>query len=88
MGNGDEDRKEVRDKLVGIIENIDDEISLEDLNDDKMLKDQLDLDSMDALDIIMEVRKEYGINIPETDYPFFGTMNSSIDYILKRTQPK
>ena len=32
------------------------------------LREQLELDSMDFLDIVMELRKRYRVQIPEDDY--------------------
>ena len=45
------------------------------------LRDQLGLDSMDFLDIVMELRKRYGIEVPENDYPKLATLNSCIEYL-------
>ena len=38
------------------------------LVDDKPFREQLELDSMDFLDIVMELRKRHRIQIPEEDY--------------------
>ena len=51
---------------------------------DKRLRDQLELDSMDFLDIVMELRKRYGIEIPEEDYPKLATLNSCVEYLEPR----
>jgi acyl carrier protein len=48
---------------------------------DVRLRDQLDLDSMDFLDIVMELRKRYGIEVPEEDYPKLATLNSCVEYL-------
>jgi len=48
----------------------------------------LELDSMDFLDIVMELRKRYGIEIPEEDYPKLATLNSCVDYLEPRMQGK
>ena len=69
--------------LVDIITDIDEDADFENLDYNAPLRDQLDLDSMDFLDIVMELRKNYGMNIPEDEYPQLNTMNSSIDYLSK-----
>ena len=51
------------------------------LNDDKSLRDQIDLDSMDFLDIVMELRKRFNIEVPEKDYERLATMASCITYL-------
>ena len=56
----------------------------EDLSDVKAevgLRDQLDLDSMDFLDIVMELRKKYGIDVPEDDYPQLASLHSCAEYL-------
>jgi acyl carrier protein len=41
---------------------------LSNVKPDVRLRDQLQLDSMDFLDIVMELRKRHGIEVPEKDY--------------------
>ena len=45
------------------------------------LRVQLQLDSMDFLDVVMELRKQYGIEVPEADYPKLATLASCADYL-------
>ncbi len=42
------------------------------------------LESMDFLDVIMELRKKYGVEVPEADYGNFATMQGCIDYLEPR----
>ncbi|MBW3600786.1 MAG: acyl carrier protein, partial [Planctomycetes bacterium] len=44
-------------------------------------RDQLEMDSMDFLDIVMELRKRYRIQIPEEDYPQLASMESTVNYL-------
>jgi len=41
----------------------------------------MELDSMDFLDIVMELRKLYRVQIPEEDYGELGTMDSTVTYL-------
>ncbi|MBL6720822.1 MAG: acyl carrier protein [Planctomycetes bacterium] len=45
------------------------------------LRDQIELDSMDFLDIVMELRKRYGVNVPEEDYKNLATLQGCVDYL-------
>ena len=45
------------------------------------LRDQLDLDSMDFLDIVMELRKHYGVQVPEEDYKELATIDGCVRYL-------
>lgn len=42
------------------------------------------LESMDFLDVVMELRKQYGVEVPESDYGQLSTLASCVDYL----QPK
>lgn len=77
---------EIKNVVLDIIQDIDDEADLENLKPDEALRDQLDLDSMDFLDIVMELRKRYKIQIPEADYPELATLDSCINYLMPRLQ--
>lgn len=74
-------RDAIQDLIVEIIADIDEDANFDDLNPDKPLRDQLDLDSMDFLDIVMELRKRHQLQIPEEDYPKLATLNSCADYL-------
>jgi acyl carrier protein len=57
--------EEVRSKVLDIIADIalDDDVS--GLKDEVALREQLDLDSMDFLDIVMELKKRHKIEVPQ-----------------------
>lgn len=74
-------RDEIKDIILEIIEDIDDEAEFDGLDAEAPLRDQLDLDSMDFLDIVMELRKRYQLQIPEEEYPQLATLKSCIDYL-------
>ncbi len=58
--------------------------TLSDLKDDVPLREQLELDSMDFLDIVMELRKRYRVQIPEDDYIQLATLDSTVEYLEPR----
>ena len=65
-------RDEIKDVILEIIEDIDEEADFASLDADAPLRDQLDLDSMDFLDIVMELRKRYKLQIPGRGIPATG----------------
>ena len=78
--------EEIRDAILEIIHEIDEDANLDQLKPDQSLRDQLDLDSMDFLDIVMELRKRYKIQIPEADYPHLASLESCVNYLMPRLQ--
>ena len=75
--NPDEIRQVILDILVRIAPDED----LSDLRDDVPFREQMELDSMDFLDIVMELRKQYRIQIPEEDYEHLATMDGTVTYL-------
>ena len=81
---------DIRSVILDILENIAPDEDLSDLKDDVPFREQLELDSMDFLDIVMELRKRYRIQIPEEDYSQLASMQSTCDYLeplMKDMQP-
>ncbi len=74
-------RDQVRDVVIGIINDILPEGDCSGVDPEKRLRDQLELDSMDFLDIVMELRKKHKVEVPESDYPKLATLNSCVDYL-------
>jgi acyl carrier protein len=72
---------EIRAMILEVIHEIVPDEDLSDLDPDVRIRDQIEMDSMDFLDIIMELRKRYGITVPEDDYMKLSTLNSSVDYL-------
>lgn len=75
---------EIKEVILEIITDIDEEADLENLKGDQPLRDQLDLDSMDFLDIVMELRKRYKLQVPEEDYPELASLDSTVAYLIPR----
>ncbi len=73
--------EDIKNLILEIIKDIDDEADFASLDPDKPLRDQLELDSMDFLDIVMELRKRHKLQIPEEDYPHLATLNSCASYL-------
>lgn len=50
----------------------------------KLLRDQIDLDSMDWLNVIIRLHEILGIDIPEADYAELATLDSTVAYLARR----
>lgn len=79
-------KEDVKQIVLDIIAEIAPDEDLSNVNPDVRLRDQLDLDSMDFLDIVMELRKQHGIEVPEADYPQLASLQSCADYLLPKFQ--
>jgi acyl carrier protein len=75
------DYQTLRKKIIDIIADIAVDEDLSNLDDTIKLREQLDLDSMDFLDIVMELKKRYKIEVPTEDYLKLATLKSCIEYL-------
>jgi len=74
-------REDISQAIIDIINDILPEGDCSEVDPNQKLREQLDLDSMDFLDIVMELRKQYSVEVPEEDYPKLATLNSCIEYL-------
>ncbi len=72
---------DIRAEIIDILADIVPDEDTSQLDDQKPLREQIELDSMDFLDIVMELRKRYRIQIPEDDYVQLATLNSTVKYL-------
>lgn len=72
--------------ILDIIATVAPDADLTDLKDDVRLRDQLEMDSMDFLDIVMELRKRHKIEVPKEDYPQLATLDGCVSYLLPKFQ--
>jgi acyl carrier protein len=74
-------RKAIVDALAGIAP----EINPASIEPGASLRDQVDLDSMDFLRFVLALHERLGVDIPETDYPHFDTLDRAVAYLAART---
>jgi len=78
--NDDEIRAGVLATLYGIAPEVADET----LALDRPLRDQVDLDSMDWLNVIVGMHERFGIDIPESHYAKLVTLDGIVAYLAAR----
>ncbi|MFP9115966.1 phosphopantetheine-binding protein [Flavobacterium sp. RHBU_3] len=81
-------KQELKEKIINIL-NLED-VAVEDVNDsDPLFGDGLGLDSIDALELIVMLDKDYGIKLsdPKEGKAIFESINTMAQYISeKRTK--
>jgi acyl carrier protein len=81
-------RNDVQKIILDIIAEIAPDEDLSSVKPDVRLRDQLQLDSMDFLDIVMELRKKHSIEVPEDDYIHLASLDSCADYLVPKFEKK
>ncbi|MFH0982892.1 MAG: acyl carrier protein [Planctomycetota bacterium] len=79
-------REQIKEIVLNIIAVVAPDADLSNLKGDVRLRDQLEMDSMDFLDIVMELRKRYKIEVPKEDYPRLSTLDGCAEYLMPRLQ--
>jgi acyl carrier protein len=76
--------EEIREVIIEILGDIAPDEDLGTLDDAVAFREQLELDSMDFLDIVMELRKRYRVQIPEDEYVQLASMSSTVSYLTPK----
>lgn len=74
-------RDEIRAGVVAELTTIAPEIEEGDLTDAELLRDQVDLDSMDWLNFLVALNKRFAVDIPESQYASLRTIDDLTGYI-------
>lgn len=72
---------ETRQTVLHLLSEIAPEADLTTLKPSVSLRDQLDIDSMDFLNFVISLHKTFGVDIPEADYPKYGTLNGCMEQL-------
>ncbi len=79
------DSQELKNIILEELGNIAPEIDADEVPDDEDMRDALELDSMDFLNLIIAVSKRTKIAVPEADYGKVLTLNRMIRYLQGKT---
>ncbi|KAA1249167.1 acyl carrier protein [Mycobacterium simiae] len=69
--------------VLSVLTTIAPEVDADDIRDDVLLRDQVDLDSMDWLNFLLGIHKRMHVEIPESDYASLRTLTDVVNYVEK-----
>lgn len=72
--------------IANAIKRIAPEINLTDIDLNEDLREECDLDSMDFLNLLADLKQQTNISIPETDYPKIRSYNQLLAYLQNHTR--
>jgi acyl carrier protein len=75
---------EIRNALLLAIESVAPEADAASLDPAEPLRDQLDIDSMDFLNLLTAVRDRTGVEVPEADGAKLATLDGAVAYLAAR----
>ena len=77
--------QEIRTALLDIIETVAPGCMPDVIDDDADIREQMDLDSMDVLNIVAAIAERLAVVIPEADVEQITTLNKAVLYISPLT---
>lgn len=77
-------KEDIRRDVLSVLTTIAPEVDPEDIVDDALLRDQVDLDSMDWLNFLVGIHKQLHVDIPEADYASLRTLADVVAYVDSR----
>jgi acyl carrier protein len=81
-------REDIRDEVLSVLKAIAPEVTADSIEDEVLLRDQVDLDSMDWLNFLIGLHKRLQVDIPERDYAALRTLADVVGYVEKhRVKP-
>lgn len=78
-------RDAIRRTIIDALMRIAPEVDPRFIESDTNLRDQLDLDSMDFLNLVVSLHERLGIDIPEADYPRLYTLDGAVAYLAAKS---
>jgi len=77
-------RDELRSAVCAMLQRIAPETRTEALAGDRPLREQIDLDSMDWLNVLAGLKERFGVDVDESDYRRLQTLDAMLDYLATR----
>jgi acyl carrier protein len=77
-------REAIREAVVRALTTVAPEIDPVSLDPNGEFRQEIDLDSMDFLNVVIALHASLNVDVPEADYPKLATLNAAVDYLAKR----
>jgi acyl carrier protein len=77
-------KDKIRAAVLDALSSVAPEGDYERLKPDRPLRDQLDIDSYDFLNVVVHLHAQLGVDIPEADYQKLGTLDATVAYLAAR----
>jgi acyl carrier protein len=76
-------KQEFRALVTGVLTEVAPGVDAATIDADANFLEELDIDSMDFLNIIVAINERTAIEIPERDYPKLSTLNDAVSYLAE-----
>jgi acyl carrier protein len=77
-------RDEIRAAVLRALADVAPEADLSRLDPRVAFREQLDLDSMDVLNLVTALHAALGVDVPESEYARLSTLDAAVEYLAAR----
>lgn len=78
------DESEVRKTVLAVLCEVAPDVEPDDVDPTADLREETDIDSMDFLNFMIGIKRELGVEVPESDYRQLGTLDELVAYVRER----
>jgi acyl carrier protein len=76
--------EEIKQAIIQVLKQIAPDTDPQQLQPDDNIREKLEIDSFDALRLIVELEEKLGVEIPEQDYGKITTLRNLVNYIMDK----
>ena len=80
--------QDIKNIIFRIVRQIAPEADFDKLLPEENLREALDIDSFDFLNVIIGISKEFGVEVPESDYSKIVSLADMVNYLSERIGQK
>jgi len=70
--------------VLDVLQSVAPEVEASAIDPARPLRHQVDLDSMDWLNVLVALNERLGVDVPEADYARLSTLDQLVDYLRAR----
>jgi len=78
------DAGQIRSAVLGIVQSLDPKLDPVTIRDDRPLREQVELDSLDWLNVIVGLHEKLHVEIPESDYGRLTTLDAIVAFVASK----
>jgi len=79
-------KKKIKAQITESLLQVAPEAEIDTLDPDISFRDQIEIDSVDFLQFVLDLEKKLEISIPDVDYPKLSSLNGCLSYIENKSQ--
>lgn len=76
------DERLITQKVLNVLSTVAPNVDVKAIEPDTNFRDQFNFDSVDYLNFVLGLGREFGLELPEQDYPKFSCLSGCVAYLM------